>query len=393
MRQHGFLSHAVLGMVLLALVSPMARSAGLETFSRAGLLRDPNVFPVGVWLQNPRNAERYRAAGFNLYIGLWQGPTEVQLAQLRQAQMPVICAQNSRGLAQIDDPIIVGWMQQDEPDNAQSLGRGQGYGPPVRPDEVQQRYETMRDADPSRPVLLNLGQGVAWDQWHGRGVRTNHPEDYPHYAQACDIVSFDIYPACHSHPDVAGQLWYVARGVERLVDWTGGDKPVWNCIECTRINHVENKATPHQVRCEVWMAIVHGSMGLIYFVHEWEPRFNEAALLADRAMYGAVSRINHRLQALAPVLHSPTIGEGVSVTAVPAEAPVAVMMKRFDNATYVFAVMMRSQGARATFTVSGLTGRHRIEVLDEDRTLRSADGVFTDTFLPWDVHLYRIEER
>jgi len=27
-------------------------------------------------------------------------------------------------------------------------------------------------------VLLNLGQRVAYDQWIGRGARTNHPEDY-----------------------------------------------------------------------------------------------------------------------------------------------------------------------------------------------------------------------
>jgi len=29
-----------------------------------------------------------------------------------------------------------------------------------------------------------------------------------------DIASFDIYPAAHSKPEVAGNLWYVAKGVE-----------------------------------------------------------------------------------------------------------------------------------------------------------------------------------
>ena len=360
--------------------------------SRAGLLNDPNVFPIGVWLQNPRNAMRYRAAGINLYVGLWRGPTEEQLRWLAQAGMSVICSQNRLGLDRIDDPIIVGWMHADEPDNAQSRGPGQGYGPPVRPEHVRQKYETMRAADPSRPVLLNLGQGVAWDQWHGRGVRTNHPEDYPLYVQACDIASFDIYPACHSNPQVAGQLWYVAQGVERLVDWTKGEKPVWNCIECTRINHPERKATPQQVRCEVWMSIIHGSTGLIYFVHEWKPEFNEAALLADRQMCSAVSRINHRVQTLASVLHEPTIPDGVTVRSRNNKAPVAVMMKRRGSVTYVFAVVMRDRSTQARFTVSGLRGTHPVDVLDEGRTLRAVDGTFTDAFQPWDVHLYRIED-
>ena len=48
--------------------------------------------------------------------------------------------------------------------------------------------------------MLNLGQGVAWDGCYGRGVRTNHPEDYPEYIRGCDLVSFDIYPVAHSTP-------------------------------------------------------------------------------------------------------------------------------------------------------------------------------------------------
>jgi hypothetical protein len=49
-------------------------------------------------------------------------------------------------------------MPGDEPDNAQPKSGG-GYGPPIAPETVVERYRKMRDADPSRLVLLNLGQG------------------------------------------------------------------------------------------------------------------------------------------------------------------------------------------------------------------------------------------
>ncbi|MBN1359232.1 MAG: hypothetical protein JW993_01510 [Sedimentisphaerales bacterium] len=101
-----------------------------------GPFQQEDFFPIAVWLQNPANAPRYRQAGINLYVGLWRGPTEEQLRQLREANMPVICAQNALALARLDDRIIVGWMHQDEPDNAQSLGEGQGYGPPVAPQAI-----------------------------------------------------------------------------------------------------------------------------------------------------------------------------------------------------------------------------------------------------------------
>jgi len=386
------------GTVLALLVAGIiANTAALGSADPAGatgtsdLLGREDFFPIAVWLQNPAKAERYRDAGFNLYIGLWKGPTEEQLKALTQANMPVICHQNERALAHLDDPIIVGWMHQDEPDNAQSLGPGKGYGPPVAPEEVQRRYERMRSADPSRPVLLNLGQGVAWDNWHGRGVRTRHPEDYPRYLKACDIASFDIYPVTHRSEEVSGKLFYVARGVERLVDWTGGNKPVWNCIECSQINHPTNEPTPHQVRCEVWMAVIHGSTGLIYFVHEWQPRFNESALLSDPAMYAAVTRINRRIRTLAPALKSPSVPNGATVVSTDPNVPIAAMTKRHEGKTYVFAVAMREGTTQAEFTARGIDGIRPVKVLDEARTLESKNGRFVDRFGPWAVHLYQID--
>jgi hypothetical protein len=158
---------------------------------------DPSYFPIGVWLQDTRNATRYKETGINLYVGLWRGPTEGQLADLQKAGMPVICGQNRDGLKFKDHPMIVGWMHGDEPDNAQSLGQGKGYGPPISTETIVAGYRRIQAADPTAPVLLNLGQGVAWDNYIGRGVRRNHPEDYPEYVKGCDIASFDIYPVVH----------------------------------------------------------------------------------------------------------------------------------------------------------------------------------------------------
>ncbi len=43
---------------------------------------DAGYFPIAVWLQHPKNAAKFKAAGINLYVGLWKGPTEDQLAAL-----------------------------------------------------------------------------------------------------------------------------------------------------------------------------------------------------------------------------------------------------------------------------------------------------------------------
>jgi len=292
-----------------------------------------------------------------------------------------------------DDPTIVAWMHGDEPDNAQARPGGEGYGPPIAPEKVVADYERIRRADPTRPVLLNLGQGVAWDGWYGRGVRTNHPEDYAEYVKGCDIASFDIYPVVHNRPEVAGNLWFVPRGVDRLRQWTGDRKVVWNCIECTRIGNPEVKPTPHQVRAEVWMALIHGSMGLIYFVHQFAPDFVEAALLADEEMLAAVTEINARIHALAPVLNSLSVPEAATVSSAAAEVPVHIMVKRHEGSAYVFAVAMRDGPTRASVKLAELPAGAVVEVLDEGRTLELTDGCFADDFAGYDVHLYRVGPR
>ena len=390
----------VLSFVSLLVLSAGAQGAGgthaspVPANPYAQWSRGPDggaeFFPIAVWLQSPAKARQYRDAGINVFVGLWRGPTDEQLQQLKAAGIRVICSQNQTGLAARNDSTIVGWMHGDEPDNAQSLGSGKGYGPPILPEKIVASYQRIRAADPNRPVLLNLGQGVAWDNYIGRGVRRNHPEDYPEYVKGCDIASFDIYPAAHDNAEVAGKLWYVALGVERLKQWAQG-RPVWNCIECTRINNKQqHKATPEQVRCEVWMSLIHGSMGIIYFVHEWQPAFNESALLSDPEMLAAVTQINQQITALAPVLNSPTLPDAAKVSSSNAAVPVATMVKRQGGAVYLFAVAMREGQTRARFSVQGLMGPQSVEVLGEQRTLDLKDGVFEDDFTPWSVHLYRI---
>lgn len=367
--------------------------AAASNEKKAGVLNDPNFFPLAVWLQNPANAARYKAAGINLYVGLWRGPTDEQLASLKQQGLHVICSPNDVGLAHKLDPTIVAWMHGDEPDNAQRIRGQKGYGPPIEPSKIIADYKRIKQADPSRPVMLNLGQGVAWDQYIGRGVRRNHPEDYAQYIKGSDIVSFDIYPACHQHADVAGKLWFVADGVTRLRKWAGDERTVWNVIECTHISNPNAKATPHQVKAEVWMSLVRGSRGIVYFSHQFEPTFIEAGLLADAEMLAAVTSINTQIQDLAAVLNSPSIASGWTIESANADVPVEAMVKRHGGETYIFAVCLRGQPTTATIKFADRALGQQAIALGEDRTVAISGGQFQDSFQPWDVHLYRIPAR
>src|ERR1017187_1568638 len=123
---------------------PVQTSAPASPYAKweHGPSHDAGFFPITVWLQDPRNAGQYRAAGFNTYVGLWKGPTESQLAALKAAGTKLICDQNATARSHLDDPTIIGWMHGDEPDNAQSLGESQGYGPPIPAKTIIDRKST-----------------------------------------------------------------------------------------------------------------------------------------------------------------------------------------------------------------------------------------------------------
>jgi hypothetical protein len=165
---------------------------------------------------------------------------------------------------------------------------------------------------------------------------------------------------------------------------------VWNCIECTHISNPGKKATPDQVRAEVWMSLIHGSRGLIYFVHQFKPAFKEAAVLDDPELLAAISAINQQIHQLAPVLNSPSITNAAVVKSPDGEAQIAWMSKQRGNVTYLFAVNMRNRPARTSFSGRKFADHH-VEVLGESRQVQASNGEFIDEFQPYAVHLYSVK--
>jgi hypothetical protein len=344
---------------------------------------DPSFYPIMVWLQSPPNATKYKAVGINFFTGLYQGPTDAQLTALASAGVPTICDQAGVWKAHAADTTIRGWLQPDEPDNAQSNGQG-GYDPCISPATIVSGYQTMVANDATRPVMLGLGRGVADVNWVGRGTCTGMTDMYPMYAKGGDILAFDIYPVNEGVP-----LELVAAGVDNLIKWSGGTKPVIADIEASNFDNTA-RPSPAQIRSEVWMAIVHGAAGTQYFCHRFMPTFSETDCLDDAPTAAALKAINAQLTGLAPVLNSPPVANGVTVKSSAAAIPVDVLLKRQGGATYLFATEMRAGATTATFTLARLPATATAEVIGESRTLPVSTGVFQDDFQGYGVHLYKV---
>ncbi len=373
--------------VVLAVAGWMANSiqpasAG-ETYP-AGFPDDQRFFPIGVWMQSPKNAPYYASLGINTLIGLWNGPTEEQLVDLAHENLLAIATQNDVGLSSPNNRIIRAWMQQDEPDDAQAITPGV-YGPCVPASEIVRRYREMKSRDPTRPVWLNFGPGLADENWIGRGSCTGDVGYYDVASDGADILSFDIYPAGSAEPKVKGKLEYVAHGVENLRKHAARGQPVWAIIETSALDP-QRPVQPSEVRAEVWMALIHGATGIGYFVHEFAPTFREDGIFRHPEVAQEVAAVNRSIHALAPILNSPDARRQISIKSA---VPIATKLKENGNELYVFAVAMLNNPAKPRFEISGI-GSARATVLGEDRDVPVVNGVFQDSFSGYGVHLYRI---
>jgi hypothetical protein len=362
---------------------------GGEAYRRwsAGPSPEPTFFPVAVWMQQPANAAAYKAIGINVFLGLWKGPTPEQLAAAKSGGVSTVCAQNELALHAGE---VIAWMHDnDQPDDAQ-LRPDNEYDPCLPAATVHATYARLVARDPTRPVLLQFGPGVAGENWVGRGPACGGRLDlYPDYLKGADITAFHVYPVNSEDPALTGKLWLYATGVDRLRAWSRYTKPVWTTVETTGITAPARTPTPAQIKAEVWMSLVHGAMGVIYYVHVFEPTFNETGLLANATNRDAVRDINEQLHALAPVLNAAPVAGAASVTSSDPRVPIDFVVKRQGGATYLFAVAMRDGQVDADIAVAGAAGA-TAEVLGEKRRIPLVDGKFRDSFAPYAVHLYKI---
>jgi hypothetical protein len=361
-----------------------------QPFVNGLLTDDPNFFPIGVWLQTPASsAAQYKAIGVNMFIGSYNGVTSGDLQTLNGLGMTMIAGQNSTDLTHSLGPSVMkGWLEYDEPDNAQSNPNG-GYDPCIPVSTLKTSYSTDKSKDSlKRPVMMGFGRGVADVNWVGRGTCTGNTQYYKDSATGvADIFAFDIYPV---NNDGANKLQLVAQGVDNLRGWVGTDKPVWADIETTAFSQGNGEPTPAQTKFEVWSAIIHGARGIDYFCHIFTPSFIEAGLLSRSDMKAAVKDINAQIASLAAVINVGTPVSNTVTSSAGSLAPIDTMTHSYGGSTYIFAADMRNTATTGTFKPAGIASG-TVTVLGENRTLTLSGGSFSDSFSGYGVHIYKID--
>ena len=142
------------------------------------------------------------------------------------------------------------------------------------------------------------------------------------------------------------------------------------------------------------MSIIHGSKGIVYFIHGKTSfsNFDHKALLrpenADRL--AAVTMLNHQIHQLAPVIYQSNSNNIIGLEDIQGSSLVDYVVKIYEGATYIFSVGMRDEQTIKRFTLKSYPDGV-VEVLGEDRQLSLVDSQFEDRFNGYQAHLYKID--
>jgi len=279
-----------------------------------------------------------------------------------------------------DHPALAIWKNQDE-----------AWWGGVSADNLRRGYDVIKQEDTNHPI----------EQTHApRGTVA----DLQPYNVAADILALDIYPV--SIPPGTHSL-LPNKEISMVGDWTqflaqvaNGQEQYWMIEQIAWSGVTPPKPlvfpTFRQSRFMAYQAIVNGARGLMFFGGNVASVLNaqDAPLGWNWSFWndvlGPVVREIGDHSPLASALVAPDSSAPITITGV--TVPDLEFRVR-EAPPYLYILASKREGATATVTFSGLPAWAAAgEVLYESRVVTVANGQFTDTFAPFDVHVYRFSQ-
>ncbi|MFQ6675186.1 MAG: hypothetical protein ACE5LH_02450 [Fidelibacterota bacterium] len=310
--------------------------------------------------------------GIYYFVG---APIDSTLAEKPDTDLEALFAATTDAVD--DSPHFLGWIVDEPAWNGIDIA-------------LMNRLATAIRRHPSRPqVWINFAPVDA--RWETPGW-----PDMTTYARIGDITGFDFYPVgmglpwtgtiTRSKPEDFG--WYVDTGRS----WVAPDTPVWMIQQGYQRGDLgekeplEDSRRPDslETRFMTFQALVHGASGIFYFPGS---RLGGTIPFDDPTWDRYIRSTAAAVQSLTPTLASRESAEEVTSSS----ADVHLLVRRLEGKTVILAVKeSRQDPAPVTFTLSE-TVSASFEVVGEDRKVHAEEGVFTDSFGPYAVHIYRQE--
>ncbi len=403
----------------------------------------------GVWMQGPTavyniqdnspyvgktNAENYKAVGITHFIGLWNWPSDYYAGYALEAaaelartglkafagngQIPLTnnpaLSNTQTGVdwnaahSQFAD-IFTGYCLGDEPDMKRNSGI-QAEADANTPTAWNERAVSLAEADPDRIIYANFGKPIAKDAWYPSdyGNTGSKESDFNLYIDKLDYLSADFYGITDPYETSGNHgIWTYGRAITNMKKHSG-ERTVWGFIEASApwtqgssANWISQRMQSHYIKPIIWNMIISGATGVVYFCHDFSPdadpdpsvstNLGKFAFFRENGIAEAARLANASVQAYSAVLLTPDVPGTSAVSDGAVE--IRTLSKQFGGRTFIFAMghgnaeYRDGQAVNAAITVAG-GGTRVVSVMSEDRTVTMSNGVISDHFEPYELHIY-----
>lgn len=289
-----------------------------------------------------------------------------------------------------DHPSLLCWEIADEP-----AFNWNNPEPRITHEKMLEAYSLIKSNDSKHLVFTNHGP-------------VNLISTLQKYNSSTDVVGVDVYPviphgitpAYALYPDgLQGDLLnpyisQVGEYIEKMKKVVNDSKPIfavlqgfsWEMLkpEGERDLSMVQYPTYAESRFMAYNAIVHGANGILYWGTNYTPQPSD--------FIDNLNRVTKELAELQEVLaaksSSLSIKKEYHELMFSVDTGVEMIVKKVNGKTYLITVNSDKNPVKITF--KGLAGFNEALVLSENRNLEITDGKFTDSYKPFDVHIYEI---
>ncbi len=257
----------------------------------------------------------------------------------------------------------------------------------VSPEALTELHQAIRDLDPSHLTV------------QADGVGTPDTPNYLPYVHATDAFLPEIYPIRDADSDGPAKVVSDMQLIHANLAAEGNPvKSIWAIIQYFQgWTGWKRFPTFAELRAMSFLAVIHGAHGITWYTYGG---FKDNHGIADTPeTWNNIAAVATQLNQLSdmlteptpPQLEPPTIGSGPTADSLGHPA-ISALLKIHQGNAYLLAASSAREPIQASFQLDArLAGKATAKVLFENRTAPLQNGLLTDDFKPYDVHIYQFQ--
>lgn len=223
------------------------------------------------------------------------------------------------------------------------------------------RTQLFKEIDPDRLTYLNVINAVAQNK------------------DAADVLATDPYPIPQ------GKVTLVVTHMKRLLANIKSTQSPWLWLQIFGGEGSWTRPpTPEEIKVMIFLALNHGVKGICYFTYQ-SPENRKKGVRMNEKTWESLKTVNAQVQELALVY---CLGERIVQET---QATLDVTVIRNEEAMYVSVANTENASIMNASITIPLVKKASGEVLYENRKVFAVDGIITDKFNGYDVHVYKFK--